>query len=271
MTRLLDVTVSETTLRVASEPRHDWFWDEVAGGGWEQNTFAALRQYVGPDTLYIDIGAWIGPTVLYAGNRARRVVAVEPDPIAMSALLRNLDLNPGIKAKVSLHNYAVAAESGALELWSSSFGNSMTTCIAGRGVNSMTFLALGVEAFLDRVLGDEPHVLIKIDVESAEFGLVPALLAALTRRDVAADLHVSFHASLLIDEARSLRPWAANLARNGQLLSALAEYGTIHSFDGEWRPITTHPGACREFSTWMDIGGTDQTFFVRHGRAEPDR
>lgn len=263
MTRFLDIGIGDATVQVASAPQHDWFWDEVARGGWEQDTFKILQENVGEETLYIDIGAWIGPTVLCGGRLARRIVAVEPDPIAMSALLRNLDLNPEIKSKVSLHNHALAAENGVVELWSGMFGDSMTTCIPGRGVSKMTFLAMGADEFLDRALGDEQHVLIKIDVESAEFELVPALLSSLERRGVRADLYVSFHASILIDEARSMRQWAANLARNGQLLSKLADYGTIHTYDGQWRPITEHPGAQREFLSWMDTGGTDHSFFVK--------
>ncbi len=39
-------------------------------------------------------GAWIGPTVLFAGNFAKKVLAIEPDKSAFETLRRNTDLNP---------------------------------------------------------------------------------------------------------------------------------------------------------------------------------
>lgn len=263
MSRLLDVAMGGATIHVSSAPQHDWFWDEVSRGQWEPNTIRILSDQIGPDTLYIDVGTWIGPTVLLGATRARRVVGVEPDAVAMAALLQNLSLNPELKQRVALHNHALAAQDGPLTMWSQDFGNSMTTSVPGRGANSMTFLAMGVSKFLDMVIKDEPHVFIKVDVESGEYTLVPALCAELRRRGIKADLYVSFHASIMIDEQRSFKAWAENLARNGSLLAALADYGTVHTYDNGWHPAEAKVGGLAEFSSWLDTGGTDHTFYVK--------
>jgi hypothetical protein len=45
-----------------------WFGDNKLTW-WEQDTFHILEHYkTSKESLYIDIGAWIGPTVLYIAN-----------------------------------------------------------------------------------------------------------------------------------------------------------------------------------------------------------
>lgn len=46
------------------DPYHSKFWRKATAGGWEPETFAVLDQHLSPDRDYVDIGAWIGPTVL---------------------------------------------------------------------------------------------------------------------------------------------------------------------------------------------------------------
>ena len=54
---------------------------------WEQDTFHILEYYKNiKGGIYIDIGSWIGPTVLYGANIYTNVIAIEPDPIAVKRL-----------------------------------------------------------------------------------------------------------------------------------------------------------------------------------------
>ena len=58
---------------------------------WEQDTFHIFEYYKNyKKGIYIDIGAWIGPTVLYCANIYKKVIALEPDPIALSRLKKNI-------------------------------------------------------------------------------------------------------------------------------------------------------------------------------------
>ena len=75
------------------DPYHSKFWRKASAGDWEPATFAVLDAHLRPDRDYIDIGAWIGPTVLYAARKARHVWCFEPDPTAFRALSWNLELN----------------------------------------------------------------------------------------------------------------------------------------------------------------------------------
>lgn len=60
---------------------------------WEKNTFHILDHYYNLHKIYIDIGAWIGPTALYASQRFNSVYAIEPDGIAFRRLANNLKAN----------------------------------------------------------------------------------------------------------------------------------------------------------------------------------
>lgn len=48
-----------------------------------------MRKYCNKENTYIDIGAWIGPTVLYGACVSKHVYAIEPDPAAVSQLKKN--------------------------------------------------------------------------------------------------------------------------------------------------------------------------------------
>ncbi|MEY8839315.1 FkbM family methyltransferase, partial [Cribrihabitans sp. XS_ASV171] len=47
------------------DPYHSKFWRKAAAGGWEPETFGVLERHLSAERDYLDIGAWIGPTVMY--------------------------------------------------------------------------------------------------------------------------------------------------------------------------------------------------------------
>jgi hypothetical protein len=67
------------------------FWKKIES--WEPYTFATFSQLVDAETYVIDFGAWIGPTALFLASRAKKVVALEPDPAAFVELQLNAALN----------------------------------------------------------------------------------------------------------------------------------------------------------------------------------
>ena len=74
-----------------SAGRNTAFWQEVASGAWESDTFAIFDRFLDQQHSYIDIGTWIGPTLLYGCQLARRTYGLEPDPIAFAELEANLE------------------------------------------------------------------------------------------------------------------------------------------------------------------------------------
>ena len=152
--------------------RHDEFWARVDAGEWEATTVSAIENLVPPGGTYIDIGAWIGPTVLLAARRAAKVIAYEPDPVSSEELLANLRLND--IQNVEVRRVALWVRDGELPFGpgsSADLGQRTSSLMYGQreGVFVRTCDALGEvasSAFRDCSL-------LKIDVEGAEYNLIP--------------------------------------------------------------------------------------------------
>ncbi len=74
----------------------DWYlqWWKNTYENWEPRTFIVFDTFLDPRRSCIDVGAWIGPTVLYAASQAKHVYCFEPDPEANRVLALNLAVNP---------------------------------------------------------------------------------------------------------------------------------------------------------------------------------
>lgn len=51
------------------------FWDKVQRNEWETTTFKIVKHFLEDhsDASYIDFGAWIGPTVVFAAQHSKHV------------------------------------------------------------------------------------------------------------------------------------------------------------------------------------------------------
>ena len=111
------------------EDEYKHFWTARFGNDWELDTFRCLDEFLRADAIYLDIGAWVGPTVLYAADRCREVVCLEPDPVAHEALRRNIAANPEIN-NVSVINAALGSDDGPVLIGGNGdLGNSESTIL----------------------------------------------------------------------------------------------------------------------------------------------
>ena len=206
------------------DPYHSKFWRKASRGGWEPETFAILDRHLAPDRDHLDIGAWIGPTVLYASRKARHVWAFEPDPAAFRALGWNLELN-GVD-NVSALPAALSGATGLARMapFSGEAGDSTTSLLNPDGEGGGEVLTLGWQDFEDRTDLDRVS-LVKMDVEGGEFDLLPNLVPWLLRQRPA--LLLSLHGPYLPEDTRRQRMAA--------LTGALSGYGNWH--DAENRRI----------------------------------
>jgi trigger factor len=83
------ITVHKQSWQARTGP-NDHFWDDVMAGWWEPETYDLLDRFLSPEESYLDLGAWIGATVLYAAGTARRVYAVDADPVALEEFNANV-------------------------------------------------------------------------------------------------------------------------------------------------------------------------------------
>jgi FkbM family methyltransferase len=170
------------------------FWAQAAAGAWEPGTLTAIEEAVGPGCVFLDVGAWVGPTALYAAALGATVVALEADPVAFAALEGNVAANPRLGARMTLIHAAAAPSPGTVQLGAPrKLGDSMgSTLLAGRTEQGFSAPAM-TPAMIAAVLPDAPLVL-KIDIEGGEYALLPALDPLLPRLRLAL---VAFHPALL--------------------------------------------------------------------------
>ena len=170
---------------------HDRFWIKFAAG-WEPETERIYRKCVKPGSTVLDIGAWIGSTILFAlACGAEKIVALEPNPQSYETLSRFVKLNPQYSDRIVLLNCAVSSRREVLSMGLvEGESDTSTSGIAGNDfkVEAVTLNDIVEECRLDKI------DLVKIDIEGAEVFLSEALseLSARVGQTVHLSVHVSF-------------------------------------------------------------------------------
>jgi FkbM family methyltransferase len=186
-----------TRLRGAAlrvDPNHWRFWRKAARGLWEPETLECLAQRLEPQMIVCDIGAWIGPTAIFAARHCSHVYCFEPDTTAYGELLRNLQLNR--IDNVTPFNLALAATNGmrTAASFGGARGDSQTSLLAAsdgahgahrahraHDPSAMQVMTLSWARWLE--LARPPRIdFLKIDIEGGEFDLLPSMAADLAAR-----------------------------------------------------------------------------------------
>lgn len=172
------------------------FWDRVDAGAWEPGTLNVLEGSLGPGSVFIDVGAWVGALTLYAAALGARVVALEPDLKALDQLRRNLAANPGLANQVTVVPRALSADTEPVRLGARRKpGDSMSsTLLADRG-ETWHADAITPEAISGGIGAVSRHVL-KIDIEGGEYAVLPRIGPLL---EGAASLLLALHPAILAE------------------------------------------------------------------------
>ena len=186
---------------------YESFWDLVNKGKWETETFSVFDKYINNQTLFIDIGGWIGPTSLYGAQLAKKTLSLEPDPVAFKRLKQNADLNllalP--KKKLILLNSALWSNEEKIIFTSDvKLGDSSSSILREiKDTSQNNFInkcfsadTISLESLLKNInFKNYSNIFIKIDIEGAEYQLFDFLLGKLS--EIRANVLVSMHPWLL--------------------------------------------------------------------------
>ena len=196
--KMKKITIQEKSFNV-SENNLD-FWNHVEKHIWEKDTYTIFNRFLNSDIVYFDIGAWIGPTVLYASQLSKYAFAFEPDPVAFNVLKTNLELNRNADwhKKLTIFNKAVGAEKGFISIGSkSSGGDSLSSVLFIDKETQWKVETITIQDFIeDNSLKDE-SLFFKIDIEGGEYSLIPVLNKTFSAHNIL--LFLSFHPGLLYD------------------------------------------------------------------------
>lgn len=174
------------------------FWEKIDGRlSWEPSTFAVFQKYVTNETIVIDFGAWIGPTLLYHGQLSRHSFGIEADPVAYATLETNVQLNPNLPVSIAPACISAPQDVG-LRLMKGKPGASMSGISEKLAVHSTSGWKVQcstLPTMLDRwgIDLEAQPVMIKIDVESYECQLIPSFYDWLKRVRRLPTIYVSFH------------------------------------------------------------------------------
>ncbi len=141
------------------------YWLDMEQGKWEPWTFRMFDKLLKRDVTYIDLGAWIGMTVLYASKLCDKCYAFEPDPSAYEVLCRNIAANK--VENVKAFNEAVFTHDGTLSVGNeyAQMGNAVTR--VGETRNAIQVPCVTLDHLVERE-GISGPIFIKMDVEGAE-------------------------------------------------------------------------------------------------------
>jgi FkbM family methyltransferase len=180
MSKLMVVDFGDSQVNVRPSPEYKSFWDGINNKNWENNTLRVISEVLKEGGTYIDIGAWIGPTVLKAAKHAEKIIAYEPDPIAWEELQENVKIN-NFK-HIELRNVALFDNKGEMNFGggrSGTLGMSVSTLMSGeRGIKVV------VRDIKEEIQSGDfiDAKLIKIDTEGAEYTLIPHIRDFLVNR-----------------------------------------------------------------------------------------
>ena len=168
---------------------------------WEEENFRVFDRFLDPEKSYLDIGAWIGSTVLYGAHKAKHVYAIEPDNVAFQELLGNLAVNPAISPKVTCINAALTEKPGKTRLYiRKELGDSMSSVIPTVSDKEFSEVRSITMSELISQYGLQDVNFVKMDIEAGEYRLIPAMGDYLS--SLRPTLYVSLHFPYLLDEAK---------------------------------------------------------------------
>jgi len=184
---------------------HEWFWKMFADGSWEPSTFEIFDRFLDRQETFVDIGAWIGPTALYAARRAKRVFAFEPDPVAFRSLVQNLELNRC--DNVVPYPVAVADSWKGIPFGPKQvLGDSMSGEIWAKAGDASKVPAVSLEGL---VIDLAPNF-VKIDIEGGEVGALDGAGVAFSQ--IQPTLHLSLHTPWFTGTPEQLERYKAKVS-----------------------------------------------------------
>ena len=151
------------------------FWKQYRKSGWEPKTYETFRRNLTDDIIYVDIGAWVGITLMWARVLGtKKIYAVEANPESYELLSYTVMENQLLKSCVDLTNVCVTNKDAELVRFGR--GLSSASRIIKDGDYSVSTTTLS--SYLNKNNLSE-NLFIKIDIEGAECLLMDDLVNVL--------------------------------------------------------------------------------------------
>ncbi|MDP2628682.1 MAG: FkbM family methyltransferase, partial [Nanoarchaeota archaeon] len=182
--------------------------------------FKIFNRFLDKKHSYIDLGSWIGSTVLYGSQLSKYCYAIDSDAIAMNILNHNLKLNPKIKNKVKTFEICISNKKGYEFLGNNRRGFGDSTSSIFLEDNKHKIKCISFKKFLEKEKITNCNF-IKIDVEGAEIKILQNIKQYLKKEKPT--IHLSLH------------PWLfKNLNKDStKILDSINSYRNIFTNKGK--------------------------------------
>ena len=193
----MKITLKNYTYHI-NPSQNEHLWRGIQNENWEPQTFKIFQTFVRADDTVLDIGAWSGVLSLFLAKKAKKVHALDPDPVCYQELLANRALNPDIKDKISIYQTAISDKEEEIFLSARDrYGASSTSILSRKRDSKKTFKikTKTLATFLEEAEISQVDF-IKMDVEGAEFQILPNLASTIRNLNFPT-FYVSFHYSYL--------------------------------------------------------------------------
>lgn len=176
------------TFLVSGNLEYFFFWRYKS---WERNTYRIFDTFIDKHHSYIDIGAFIGSTVLYGAQISKKTYALEPDPIAFRELKKNVELNTDFKERIEIYRQCINDYTGEVRFGNMGCGGDTMSGL--RFADSKTSWTVDGITFDDFI--KDHHItdcnFIKMDIEGGEVTVLPTMKQYL--QDHKPVLYLSMH------------------------------------------------------------------------------
>jgi len=236
---ILEINRNGLVMKVNGDktPQNPDFWQSE---NWESDTFRTLRHFLDRQHSYIDVGAWIGPTVLYGCQLAKRCYAVEPDKVALEILKENIALN-GFK-NITVFEGAVWGKNGKKRLGlRGSWGSSMSSFLKRHPKKTIKVDCVTLQTLFERYNITDCNFM-KMDVEGAEAEILK--MSGEFLKEAGITLHLSVH-----------KPFFKNKKRDTEeVIKFLKRYKHLYLDTGE----ETSADYLRDTDVFLNFIATDR-------------
>lgn len=137
---------------------------------WDRWERAYVRKHLGPGSVFVDVGSNIGAYALWAAEAvgaSGRVIAIEPDPITVDVLRRNIALN-GLESVISVYHTGVSDRDEVLWVERPCEGSMGLTRLVPGGNDAGEGIACHTLASVLRSANASRVDMLKIDIEGSE-------------------------------------------------------------------------------------------------------
>lgn len=250
------------------------FWTDYNSNDWEPETFQVFDRFVEPGKTVLDVGAWIGPTTIYASQLGAKVHSYEPDPVAFRRLSTNIEQNAELSERVTLHQYGLADRKDTCRFYAvGQFGHSGASLHAFHEDCIVTEIKV-VDCRTEFESFDPKSIcLIKMDIEGGEYAAIPRVAEYL--KEHLPNLYLSLHPAKIEKTGNKVRDEWNKFSHSQTLRRLLSVYRYCYHWNGtKWtNQISLKDGLkeflkCR-FGMKPELVFSNEEFYLSHEANRP--